>query len=304
MTNTKKIDGIHSRLDKIALKGKDNYLEFSNYFNDLSKAGDYDNLLQCLYIHYIVDIDEIKNYETFKKGAWKSILFRTDSSMNKRIKKLYDKKLVYQNGFDIYSFDTNFIGISLSNPFSSTYSVTNFPKGISISSSNKIISLGITNSNIYDITISKAIWGTASNIPKNIQEFQKIVGVTQSTYKLEIPTTQDTQWLITTYERPGYKELKYKLNINTTNKYLGQIIEEGIFTDEYKYLMKNKEFARITKTRKTFLEVKKVDIEIPEKDTDGKLMIESIIIDQDDLKLSEDNNLYNRYVIAVNLLLS
>jgi hypothetical protein len=68
--------------------------------------------------------------------------------------------------------------------------------------------------------------------------------------------------------------------------------------------MKNKEFARITKTRKTFLEVKKVDIEIPEKDTDGKLMIESIIIDQDDLKLSEDNNLYNRYVIAVNLLLS
>ena len=292
MTTTKKIDSIHSRLDKIALKGKDNYLEFSNYFNDLSKAGDYDNLLQCLYIHYTVEVEEIKNYESFKKGAWKSILFKTDSSMNKKIKKLYDKKLVYQNGFDIYSFDTGFMSISLSNPFSSTYSVTNFPKGISISLSNKIISLGITNSNIYDITISKATWGTASNIPTKIQDLQKIIGVTQSTYKLEIPTTQDTQWLITTYEKPSYKELKYKLDINTTNKYLGQIIEQGIFTDEYKYLMKNKEFARITKTRKTLLEVKKVGV------------AESIIIDQDDLKLSEDNNLYNRYVIAVNLLLS
>ena len=37
MTTTKKIDSIHSRLDKIALVGKDNYLEYSNYFNDLSK---------------------------------------------------------------------------------------------------------------------------------------------------------------------------------------------------------------------------------------------------------------------------
>lgn len=292
MTTTKKIYGIHSRLDKIALKGKDNYLEYSNYFNDLSKNGDHDNLLQCLYIHYEVDVDDIRNYDTFKRAVWKTILFKTDSSMNKRIKKLYDKKLVYQTGFDIYSFDTDFMSISLSNPFSSTYSVTNFPKGISISSSNKNISLGITNSNIYDVIISNVTWGTASNIPTNIQEFQKIIGVTQSAYKLEIPTTQDTQWLITTYEKPSYKELKYKLNINTTNKYLGQIIEEGIYTDEYKYLMKNKEFARITKTRKTFLEVKKVGV------------TESIIIDQDDLKLSEDNNLYNRYVIAVNLLLT
>lgn len=289
---TKRIESIHSKLDKIALKGKDNYLEFSNYFNDLSKVGDYDNLLQCLYIYYTVDVDEIKNYETFKKGAWKSILFKTDSNINKRIKKLYDKKLVYQTGFEIYSSDINFSTISLSNPLSSSYSTTNFTKGISITYSNKIINLNIINNRIYDVILSKAIWGTASNIPKNVQEFQTIIGVTQSTYKVEIPTTHDTQWLITTYEKSPYKELKYKLNINTTNKYLGKIVEEGIFTDEYKYLMKNREYARITKTRKTFLEVTKFGA------------TQSIIINQDDLKLSEDNNLYNRYVLAVNLLVS
>ena len=292
MTNTtKRINSIHSRLDKIALKGKDNYLEYSNYFNDLSQTGDYDNLLQCLYIHYSVKVDEIKSYESFKKGAWKEILFKTDANINKRTKKLYDKKQVYQTGFDIYSSDINFSTITLSNPLSSTYSTTNFPKGINISYSNNSIRLG-TNSNIYDIVLSKATWGTASNVPKNVQEFQKIIGLTQSTYKLEIPTSHDTQWLVTTYERPGYKVLNYKLNVNTTNKYLGQIIEEGIYTDEYKYLIKNREYARITKTRKTFLEVKKVGA------------TQSVIIDQDDLKLSEENNLYNRYVLAVNLLLS
>jgi hypothetical protein len=212
--------------------------------------------------------------------------------MNKRIKKLYDKKLVYQTGFDIYSSDTNLSTITLSNPLSSTYSTTNFSKGISVTYSNKVISLNRTNDNIYDVIISKAVWATASNIPTKVQEFQKIIGLTHSTYKTEIPTTHDTQWLITTYEKPGYKVLNYKLNINTTNNYLGQIIEEGIYTDEYKYLIKNREYARITKTRKTFLEVKKFGA------------TQSVIIDQDNLQLSEDNNLYNRYVIAVNLLLS
>jgi hypothetical protein len=291
-TNTRRIESIRSRLDKIALKGKDNYLEFSNYFNDLSNSGDYDNLLQCLYIHYSAKVDDIKNYESFKKGVWKEVLFKTDSNMNKRIKKLYDKKLVYQTGFDIYSSDTNLSTITLSNPLSSTYSTTNLSKGISITYSNKVISLNRTNNRIYDVIISKAIWATASNIPTKVQEFQRIIGLTQSTYKTEIPTTHDTQWLITTYEKPSYKVLNYKLNVNKTNNYLGQIIEDGIYTDEYKYLIKNREYARITKTRKTFLEVKKFGA------------TQSVIVDQDNLQLSEDNNLYNRYVIAVNLLLS
>lgn len=294
-STTKRIESIQSRLDKIALKGKDNYLEFSNYFDDLSKTGDYDNLLQCLYIYYSAKIDDIKNYNTFKKSIWKEILFKTDSNISKRIKKMYDKKLVYQTSFDIYSSDTSYSRINLSNPLSSTYSNTNFPKDVQVTYSNGVISLGTTSSHIYNIVLSKATWGTASNIPNNVQEYQIISAthsLNQSTYKLEIPTTHDTQWLITTYERPNYEVLNYKLTIDTTNKYLGQIIEEGVYTDEYKYLIKNREYARITKTRKTFLEVKKVGA------------TQSVIIDQDDLKLSEENNLYNRYVIAVNLLLS
>lgn len=286
---TKRIGSIHYRLDKIALKGKDNYLEFSDYFNDLTNNGDYNNLLQCLYLYYSSDVDNIKNYETFKKSVWKEILFKTDSNINKRIKKMFDKKQVYQTGFDIYSSDTNFSTTTLSSPLSVTYSITNLPKGISINYSNKVFNLSRTNSHIYDVIISKALW--VSNSPTEIEEYQKVIGLTDSTYNLEIPSTHDTQWLVTTYERSNYKILNYKLDVLTTNKYLGRILEKDIYSDEVKYLIKNKEYARITKTRKTFLEVEKFGA------------TQSVPIEQNDLNLSEENNLYNRYMLAINLLL-
>lgn len=311
MTTKKAIDSIHSKLDKIALKGKDNYLEYSNYFKELSANGNYDNLLQCLYIYYLVDIEKpIISINNFRKDTWKSILFKTDSNLNKKIKKLYDSKKVYQTGFDIWSSDPNSLTIVLSNPMSTTFSSTNLSKGISFNHVNtatqSYINMNILNNRIYKLDIQKAIWD--DNLPSQINSLQSLIGATQSdgflpysSYRTEIALDHSSQFLITTHERARYDELgnktgeykilNYKLELSKDN-YLGQIIEQGIYTDEYKYLLKNKEYARITKTRKTFLEVMKVGA------------VHSIIIDQDDLRLSEDNNLYNRYAIAINLLLS
>lgn len=315
MTTRKAIDSIQKRLDKIALKGKDNYLEYSNYFKELSANGNYDNLLQCLYIYYLVDIEKpIININNFRKDTWKSILFKTDSSINKRIKKLYDSKKVYQTGFDVWSSDPNSLTVVLSNPLSVTFSSTNLSKGISFNHVNtatqSYINMDILNDRIYKLDIQNAIWGTSSvtNLPSKKSNLQSLIGATQSggflpysSYRTEIATDHSSQFLVTTYERARYDSLgnktgeyrilNYKLELSKDN-FLGQIIEEGIFTDEYKYLLKNREYARITKTRKIFLEVRKKDVSAP------------LIIDQDDLKLSEDNNLYNRYVIAVNFLLS
>lgn len=316
MTTKKAIDSIHTRLDKIALKGKDNYLEYSNYFKELSANGNYDNLLQCLYVYYLVDIEKpIISINNFRKDTWKSILFKTDSSLNKKIKKLYDNKKVYQTGFDIWSSDPNSLTIVLSNPLSTTFSTTNLSKGISFNHVNtatqSYINMNILNDRIYKLDIQKAIWGTSSvtntYLPSQINTLQNLIGATQSggflqysSYKTEMALDHSAQFLITTHERARYDELgnktgeyrilNYKLELSKDN-YLGQIIEEGIYTDESKYLLKNREYARITKTRKTFLEVIKVGSN-------------PVIIDQDDLRLSEDNNLYNRYAIAINLLLS
>lgn len=288
MISRKQIDSIFRKIDKIALKGKDSFLEYYTLVDDLSKSGDYDNLLQCLYTHYEIDINKLPTVDSVKKNTWKKILLMTQSLMSKRIKKLYDSKQVYQTGYDIWSSDPNFISIDLSNPLTATYSAATASAGITITRSNNTLNLNITNNNIYDITLYKTTWTDGQ--PSDLNKFQVITGITQSTYKLEIPTTQDTEWLISTKERPNYKVLNYSLSVST-NKYLGQIIEDGIYTDETKYYIKNREYARITKTRKTFLEVIKVGA------------TQSVFITDDNLKLSEDNNLYNRYVKAVNLLL-
>lgn len=288
MISRKQIDSIFRKIDKIALKGKDSFLEYYTLVDDLSKSGDYDNLLQCLYTHYEIDINKLPTVDSVKKNTWNKILLMTQSLMSKRIKKLYDSKQVYQTGYDIWSSDPNFISIDLSNPLTATYSAATASAGITITRSNNTLNLNIINNNIYDITLYKTNWTDGQ--PSDLNKFQVITGITQSTYKLEIPTTQDTEWLISTKERPNYKVLNYSLLVST-NKYLGQIIEDGIYTDETKYYIKNREYARITKTRKTFLEVIKVGA------------TQSVFITDDNLKLSEDNNLYNRYVKAVNLLL-
>lgn len=288
MISRKQIDSIFRKIDKIALKGKDSFLEYYTLVDDLSKSGDYDNLLQCLYTHYEIDINKLPSVDSVKKNTWNKILLMTQSLMSKRIKKLYDSKQVYQTGYDIWSSDPNFISIDLSNPLTATYSAATASAGITITRSNNTLNLNIINNNIYDITLYKTNWTDGQ--PSDLNKFQVITGITQSTYKLEIPTTQDTEWLISTKERPNYKVLNYSLSVST-NKYLGQIIEDGIYTDETKYYIKNREYARITKTRKTFLEVIKVGA------------TQSVFITDDNLKLSEDNNLYNRYVKAVNLLL-
>jgi hypothetical protein len=103
----KKLDKIYNNLDKLALKGKENFVEYYSYIDELVEKGDYDSFQQCLYVYYKIDINNISDLQTVKKSTWDKICFQTDSSFLKRLKKLYDVKNVYQTSFDIYSNDSN-----------------------------------------------------------------------------------------------------------------------------------------------------------------------------------------------------
>ena len=106
-SDKRKINKIYSQIDKIATKGKDNYLEYCQYVDDCISRSDYDNFLQCLYYFYSINIDRLNTVEdTKKKKIWELIRLNTNTSLSKRIKRLYDSKNVYQTSFDIYS-DTN-----------------------------------------------------------------------------------------------------------------------------------------------------------------------------------------------------
>jgi hypothetical protein len=290
-SNKKRIDKIYSQIDKIALKGKDNFLEYYQYVDDSVSKSDYDNLLQCLYYNYNVDIEKLHTVEDVKKKTWNQIRLLTNLTLAKKIKKLYDSKKVYQTAFDIWSDDTNYIIINLSTSLSMTYSVVGTSSRISITRSNSNIDINILNDKVYDITISKATWSGTPSIPSNIELFQEITGITQSTYKLEIPTSYDTQWLIKTKERTTLKELNYNLSLST-NKYLGSIVEVDELNEETKYYIKNRQFSRIMKTRRNILEVNKVGA------------TQSFIIKDYNFGISDDENIYNKYVTAINFLTS
>jgi hypothetical protein len=290
-SNRKKIDKIYSQIDKIALKGKDNYLEYCQYIDDSIEKSDYDNLLQCLYYNYYIDIEKLITVDDVKNKTWNQIRILTNLTLAKKIKKLYDNKNVYQTSFDMWSQDPKYFIIGLSNPLSVTYSSASASAGIDVTRSNSTLSIDILNPKIYEIEISKAIWSGTPSIPSNIEKYQKIIGITQSSYELEIPTSFDTQWLINTKERSPFRELNYKFNLST-NKYLGQIIEIDDYNDETKYLIKNRQFARITKTRRNYLEVNKIGA------------TQSVILEDYDYSLSDDENMYRKYVTAVNLLTS
>lgn len=73
---------------------------------------------------------------------------------------------------------------------------------------------------------------------------------------------------------------------------LGQINEVDIYPEDAKYLIENKNYAKLMDSRKIFLEVYKV----------GSLTASAVVTD--DPSLSYDQNLLNRYTIAVDILLT
>lgn len=176
----KKIDKIYSKIDKIASVGKDNFLEYYKYVDDCIVNSEYNNLLQCLYYNYNIDIDELVTLEDIKKKTWVDIRLLTNQPLSKRIKKLYDKKGVYQVSYDVFN--------------------------------------------------------------------------------------------------------------DSDNIKIGRLVEVDDFNDETKYLLKNKQFSRIMKTRRNYLEVIIVGV------------TQSVILDDYNYNLSDDDNMYNKYVTAINLL--
>jgi hypothetical protein len=74
------------------------------------------------------------------------------------------------------------------------------------------------------------------------------------------------------------------------NVLLGSIFEFDVKTDTFRYYLKNKEFSKLIKEHKTFINVLKNNI--------------LTTIDQDDNNFSEKQNYINRFMLAIELLKS
>jgi hypothetical protein len=90
------------------------------------------------------------------------------------------------------------------------------------------------------------------------------------------------------HDSKGIYQVGLDYFLSEDNSNLGQIQEKDIYSDGGGFYAENKDLARLIKTRKTFLLIIKDNQET--------------IVDIDDESLSEENNLLNRYSIAIDIL--
>lgn len=305
----KKIEKIFNKIDKLATKGKDQIQEYYKLIDELIDKGEYSYLEQCLSKFYEIEATSFSNVGDIKTKTWNDILFLTNTSFSKKLKKLYDSKNVYQIAFDIHSDSASIVGLTVSLPLSITYSTTSSTQSIIPSKNGNYVYLNtndplITASQslfgIYKLDIFRAEWdtvdGTYQPIPRSLTPLQTIeVFATQSLYQTEIPLSHGREYLVKSYSRKPLPNadvrLNYKLTI-TKNSLIGKIVEIDTFTQKGEYFLQNKEFAKVMGNRTTYLEAMKTGA------------TQSYIITSESPSLSEEQNLINRYKIAVEYLLS
>ncbi len=298
----KKLDKIYKNIDKLAIKGKDNFLEYYKYVDELVEKGDFDSLQQVLYLYYKIDVIEVNSIDTVKKNTWDKICFNTDTTFLRKLNLIYESKKVYQTSYNIYSSDLSYVVLNLSNPLSSTFSETGFTQSFSVNRESDIVYFNLLN-DVKKMSLNESIW--TDGVPTITRTLQNmIIGTSTGQYpqdepiRTEISTLLSKDYLITTEERQSttsIRFLNYKLEVTKSN-YLGKIIENEVYTPDASYLVQNKQYARVVGARKTYLEVYKVDNSMPSG------FATASIFAYDNLMTTEEQNLLTRYSQAIDYL--
>ena len=106
-TDRKKIQKIFNQIDRLAVKGKEQIFEYHKLIDDLISKGDYNYFDLTLFYSYNININDYLNLTDIKNKTWEEILFQTNSSISKKIKKVLDTKGVYQVGFNFFKESNN-----------------------------------------------------------------------------------------------------------------------------------------------------------------------------------------------------
>jgi hypothetical protein len=292
-----KILKIYKTIYALSFGGRSNILEYKSLVDEIIDRGDYSYFQQCLLINFNIDIINYASINEIKNGTWEQICFQTLTPIQERLNKLYKSKLVFQNGYDIYSDDPNYISMTFSGPLSSTYSVIgSVQPEINFNQSASFVYLN--NPNIFNIEFKRVRWEIIDGvrIPFELYEHYSILSgthsyFTQSSYRTTIPRDHGADYLVSTTSRDPYINHNYILTIFKDN-YIGKIEEFDSFENNPLYYYRSSEVAKVLGFKRTFLKVTKKD------------NLQPVIFDNINETISEDMNLYNRYISAINYILS
>lgn len=105
----KQLIKIYKKIDKLTLGGNENIFKYQDYVDELVDKSMYTQFQDCLTKYYNIDINDYVDVEEIKHNTWSRILFTTSTPTQRKIKNIYDKEDVYQQGFDVYESTTNTI---------------------------------------------------------------------------------------------------------------------------------------------------------------------------------------------------
>jgi hypothetical protein len=292
-----KIRKIYKTIHKIAMNGRNNIMYYKDLVDEIVNKGDYSYFKQCLLINFGIDVINYRSVNEMKNGTWDSICFQTLTPVQERLKSYYKTKMIYQNGYDIYSDDPNYVSMTYSGPLSSTYSLIGTQSQVSFTS-NTDLYINLSNNHIYDVDFKRVNWIDRGNgrVPYELFDHYSINSgtfsyLTQSTYKTTIPTDHGGDYVVTTTSRNPYYKYNYSLGISR-DSYLGKIEEIDSFENDPLYYYRSPEVAKILGFKRTYLKVTK------------RGHTDFLIFNEVNELISEDMNLFNRYVSAIKYILS
>lgn len=284
---------IFNQIDKLSSKGKNYVLDYYRLIDEIIAKGDYGYFESTLNEYFKIDINHYQTVQDVKKKTWDKIVLQSNDPFSKRLKKLYDRKNVYQVGYNIFTNSTGTLMIGMSQPLNDTYNpIILATQSISTLATQSIIQIGTDDASVYRIDLYKCDWQIIDNVDQPVSKTIELVNslniyATQSWYDTDI-SIYGHEYLLKTHSSM-LNDFNYKLSISQ-NKYLGKIIEQEIYTIESKYYVKNKQLAKLKNLVRTNLEVEK----------SGTY---SVLITNNDPSLNEDQNLLNRYEISIDYLL-
>jgi hypothetical protein len=303
----KKIRKIYNDVNAIAKVGKDNSLEYYKYVDDLVKKSDMLYFNNCLFLNYGIDYTKYKTIFELKSSTWDIICFQTLTPLDEKLKVLYEKNNVYQISRDIYSESNKYFNINLSLPLSYTYSLTDYTSQFTLFEKDGQLRLRVVDYNLFNIEIYKdyLFQSIMSGTYSSLYELDNNdIKISKDTFKTNIPLDSG-KYEIVTYKRDTFESFKYELNIEIKNK-IGKITE----IDSFDYISKSKnayyEINKSTHYNKNehvdyLMGVKRTFLNVVRYKTDGNID-EEFDITYINPNYSENTNLYNRYLSAINFI--
>lgn len=105
----RRLEQIYQKIDSIAKKGKDGYLDYSTYLDDLLVAGEWSLLDDVMIRKYNINTQLYKSVSEVKSKTFDKVRFSTLTQFQQDLKGLYNFYGVYQNIFDIQLLSDNSI---------------------------------------------------------------------------------------------------------------------------------------------------------------------------------------------------